>query len=289
MALLYVAVGLGLVALALPTTAQIPLSVRYRRLSDPHRPAAGRVIHWFPVHLVLPLLPRRSIDSLRMLLLHADMSEKWSVSNMVTVKLLFAISFGLLMLLYWHKSGHLLFLLAIPVQAVAGWSLPDYCLKRRITARLQAINRELPHVLTGLAICLQTGSSVRSALLELATMHQSGALGRELQRMAAHLRSGAAPLEAVTAMTDRCGAPELHPALGRILNQAERGGHAAGSVAAEEAGKAWRRLKHRAETLAHTASFKLFLPQLLLAFPALLLILLSPVFLRLVDLARSFR
>lgn len=290
MTMLLLAGGLLAAALLVPGSPGIPLRVRYRRLGGTAAPTAPRrrLLAWVPAQYLLPLLPEGYRRSLRLHLLRADLAGAWPLPEFVAVKVIACAALALLMVLYWAKTGSLFFALAIPIECVSGWMLPDFWVKRRAADRLQAVQRELPHLLGQLAVCLHTGLSLRSALVELADLHQAGRLGHELRIVAAQLRNGANPGEALAAMTERCGAPELTQALGSVLQHVAKGSRAAGAAAAAAANLAWQRRRRRAEAIAHTASLKLFLPQLLLGFPALFLILLGPVFLRLWAIINSF-
>jgi tight adherence protein C len=193
-----------------------------------------------------------------------------------------------LMGLYWWQTKHSFFLFAMLLQSAAGWSLPDFYVKRRAAGRLAAAERELPAFLSNLSICLQTGLSLRSALLQLAALRPGGTLGRELELVSAHLAAGATPGEALSALIERCRTPELSQALRTIAHHAERSPSAAAAAAAAEARAAWQRKRRRAERIAQTASLKLFFPQLLLGLPALFLVLLGPAALKLWDMIHSF-
>lgn len=254
-----------LVALALPAGRGIPLGQRYRRLAGmTHRPTS----RW----RILALLP-----------------ERWSVPDLVLMKLGCSLLFLLLTTILWWRSGMAFFAYTLPLQAVAGWALPDFRIRRRMAARRAAVTRELPQMMSGLAICLQTGLSLRYAVAHLSTVLEGSVLGEELRGAAVHLNLGATPQEALAIMTERCGHEELTRALSAVVQQVGKSPSAAGAAAAAESRMAWQRRRRRAEAVAQSASLKLFLPQLLLGLPALFLIILGPALLSFLETFRPFR
>jgi tight adherence protein C len=281
-------VALGLACL-LPS-GTVPLTVRYRRQAGgaaaARAPGPRRLLAGVPVERFLALLPRRYTAVLQLDLHRAQLAGNWSLTDFVAVKLAIGLGLVLLMALYWWKTGSPFFAFAMLLQALAGWTLPDFFVKRRAVARAAAAERELATMLANLAICLQTGLSLRSALLQLAVMNPGGVLGYELRVAAGHLSSGATPREALTALMERCHSPMLVQALSNVLQHADASPRAAGAAAAAESRAAWQRMKQRAERIAHTTSLKLFFPQLLLGLPALLLVVMGPAAL---NLWRSFR
>lgn len=277
-------------ALAVPAAPGVPLEQRYRRLAGVTlRATRRRSLGWVPVRPLLPLLPRGYRDGLRSLLLQAHLTESWTLIDLVALKFVCSAAFLLAGTAFWLKTAMPVFAYVIPLQAAAGWILPEFWIKRRIVERRAAVTRELPQMLSGLAICLHTGLSLRSAVAELSLVLEGSVLGDELRAAAVHLNRGATPDEALSLMIDRCGSEELTRALGAVLQQAPKSPMAAGVAAATEARLAWQRRRRRAESLAQSASIRLFLPQLLLGLPALLLIIMGPALLAFVEAFRSFR
>lgn len=290
MLLILIAWLLLIAAVAAPAAPGIPLEQRYRRLTGiALRPRRRRLLARVPVRPLLPLLPPRYRDGLRSLLLQAHLTETWTLIDLVALKLLSCAAFLLFGAVFWLKTGLPVFGYAIPLQIAAGWVLPDFWIKRRIVGRQVAVERQLPQMLSGLAICLQAGLSLRSAVAELAAVLEGSVLGEELLSAAVYLSRGATPEEALTVMMDRCGSEDLSRALGAVIQQAAKSPAAAGAAATEEARMAWLRRRRAAESVAQSASIKLFLPQLVFGLPALLLIVMGPAIVALIEVFRSFR
>jgi tight adherence protein C len=289
--LLILAGALLATAVVLPAGPGLPLAVRYRRQAGGPAPpqSARRRLPLVPARWLLPLLPARYRRGLEATLLRAQMLESWPLPDFLALKLTLALFFALQVTLTMApKLQSPVILLPMLLEAAGGWILPDFWAKRRAASRLAAAERELPQMLSSLAICLQTGLSLRSTLLHLAVIHPTGVLGTELRVAAAHVGAGATPSEALTALIERCRTPDLARALGSVLQQAARSPKAAGAAAAAESRQAWERRRRRSEAVAHTASLKLFFPQLLFGLPSVMLILLGPALLRLLEAIRGF-
>lgn len=285
MSAVLLAAALLAMVLLLPATPGTPLTRRYR-------PGTARLTRMgflarLPADQALRLLPRRYRDDLSAHLLRAALPSRFTLLDLVLLKGALALLMAGFMPLYWTKTGNPFFLLLTPLSMAAGWTLPDFAVKRRSAERVEAARRELPQVLSTLAVCLQTGLSLRSSLTQLPDLLPEGVLRRELRSAAAQLASGATPQEAVASMVERVRSPELVQAFGTVLQHAERSTLAAGAAAAAEARAAWQRKRRRAEALAHTAALKLFFPQLILGLPAIFLVLLGPAALKFLEWFRS--
>ncbi|HYG58579.1 MAG TPA: type II secretion system F family protein, partial [Symbiobacteriaceae bacterium] len=242
-----------------------------------------------PAHWLAAMLPRRYTAMLRLTLMRARLADSWPLHEFLALKLISSLFFAGLVFVLYHEARTPVVLYAGFMPIAAGWILPDFWLKRRAAARQAAVQRDLPHLLSSLAICLQTGLSLQTAVLELGTVHRTGVLGEELRMAGNHLHAGATPAEALTAMTERCGIVEMTQAIGTIVQHAERTPSAASAAAVAEARRAWDRKRRRAEAIAQSASLKLFLPQLLLGLPALLLVLMGPAVLVFMDIFKSLQ
>lgn len=276
MLLMILAGGILALALLLPRQPVIP------------PPAPGAASHRSAgASRPIPVLSRRYLERLAGLLLRSQTLDRWPLHRFVAAKLLLSLGSGLLVVLIWHKTRQPALLALLPLPLAAGWMLPDFAAKRRAAARQARIRRELPEILSGLAICLQTGLSLRSAIIELAQAYGAGPLGQELLGASSHMAAGASPPEALAALTERVGLPELTQAVGAIVEQAAQSAASAGAAAAQEAALAWERRRRQAEAIAQTASLQLFLPQLLFGFPALMLVLMGPVLLSFLSLLRA--
>lgn len=289
MALLLAGALLLLLCVLLPGTAGVSLTQRFRRLTG--APGEVTVVRrtlpaWLPGRRLLPLLPARYRQAMARRLMEARLDGRWTAEDLLAVKVSAMLLLAAVSTLLWYKTGSAGYAAYGAVECFAGWYLPDFWVKRRVSARQAQVARELPHVLSSLAICLGSGLSLRSALLELARLHPEGALGQDLQVAADQVLAGASPGEALAALAQRSGSRELAQAIAVLQQHAERGSSDAARRMAEEAQGAWLRRKHRAEAIAQTASLRLFLPQLLLNLPALVLVLLGPAVLGLLAYTR---
>ncbi len=162
--------------------------------------------------------------------------------------------------------------LALMVAApAAGFAAPELGLKRRITARCEALAIELPDVLDLLRVAVGAGLAPRRALAEVGRRHP-GLLARELARMTERARLGEPIDAALDGLLARCPA-EGAGALVAALRRAERhGAPLAPTLAAQAAEARSRRAARRSESAAKAAP-KIQLVVALLLVPAVLLLL----------------
>lgn len=184
--------------------------------------------------------------------------------------------------LMWLKNPVPTFaLLFVVIPAVAGF-LPDAWLKARVCRRQQAIERELPGIITTLAITTEAGLGLLSAVEEVAHSRR-GTLAGEFRWVLDQTRIGLPQGEALEQMAARCGVADLTLFLSSLIQSFEKGsGHVVETLRAQSA-EAWEKRRRQAEQLAQQASIKLFLPLGLLVFPALVIFLLGPAFLQVAE------
>lgn len=163
-----------------------------------------------------------------------------------------------------------------------GFGIPDGWLRRKARLRQEQVLRELPAVLSALAVALEAGLHFMSAIGE-AVRDRKGVLAAELRQAVDQYERGLAPADALEGMAAQLEVPELTVVLTGLLQAFSKGsGHVVKTVRAQ-ASEAWQRRRRRAETLAQTASVKLFLPLALLALPGFMIFLLGPAVLEVVD------
>lgn len=159
--------------------------------------------------------------------------------------------------------------------AALAWLAPEQWLGARVRARRRAVERDLPAVLTTLAVTTEAGLSLTAAMAEVARRRQ-GALAAEFARALAEVQLGCPQAQALERMAARCAVPDLTLFLAALVQGCEKGGGGVAAGLREQAAAAWAQRRRRAEELAQQASVRLFLPLVLLVFPALLLFLIGP-------------
>jgi tight adherence protein C len=139
--------------------------------------------------------------------------------------------------------------LALVVLPAAAFLGPDLWLRRRIRARVDRAERELPDVLDLLRVAVEAGLPLSRALAEVGRRRR-GVLGRELRRAADEVLLGRPRRDALAALARRCPAEGIPP-LVTALERAERLGAPLGPTLAAQAREARStragRMRERAE------------------------------------------
>lgn len=163
-----------------------------------------------------------------------------------------------------------------------GFGIPDGWLRRKARLRQEQIQRELPALLSALAVALEAGLHLMSAIGE-AARDRKGVLAAELRQAVEQYERGLAPAEALEGVAAQVEVPELTVVLTGLLQAFAKGSGQVVKTVCSQASEAWQKRKRRAEALAQTASVKLFLPLALLALPGFMIFLLGPAVLEVVD------
>lgn len=207
-------------------------------------------------------------------LIHAGYEEKMSTDHFITFKTLGAVT-GLLYSLLIGSQNHL-FLLTAPIVAWLGFQVPTIWLNQRIRIRQDQIRRELPHVLNSISILCEAGMNLFASLREVSET-RGGALPEELQRVIKQVGAGMPQSKALEQLTLRCQVDEVSRFVSAITQTLERGSAGITAALRQQASEVWEARKKKAQQLGEQASMKLFLPLVLLAFPAMMIFILGPV------------
>ncbi|HET9125596.1 MAG TPA: type II secretion system F family protein [Solirubrobacteraceae bacterium] len=158
--------------------------------------------------------------------------------------------------------------------AFAGWDLPGLVIRRRGTARLSAIEKQLPDLIDLLVASVEAGLSVGASIALLADRF-AGPLGEELQLILHQQRLGTSMGAAMTAFGERADTPGVR-AFTRTLTRAEAMGGSIGPVLRSLAADARRRRRQLGRERAAKVPVKILIPLILLIFPSLFVVLLYP-------------
>jgi len=158
--------------------------------------------------------------------------------------------------------------------ALLGRKLPGMYLKRRIRARQRTIDRGLPYALDLMVACLEGGLSLDASLAKV-TEQSDGPLAEEVRATLQEMTLGRPAGEAVRAMGERAGAPELKRFTNSIV-QAERMGIAIAGAMRTLAAESRVRRRQRAEESARKAPIKMVPVLICCIFPALMTVVLGP-------------
>jgi tight adherence protein C len=215
-------------------------------------------------------------------LIHAGLQDSWTVENFVCAQIVSAaLTCFYFLFLGWAAEKAVCYLLAAVVSPLA-FFIPNQWVRQKIRRRQDSIRRELPHVLNAISIMCEAGLNLFPALREVANRHR-GVFARELLTVANDVAYGSSQIEALERMAFRCQVEEVSRFVSALSQTIERGSSGITAVLQQQAAEVWENRKKKAQQLGAEASLKLFLPLLLLAFPALTIFMLGPV---LIELAR---
>jgi tight adherence protein C len=157
-----------------------------------------------------------------------------------------------------------------------GFVLPDWDLDRRARLRRGLVLMELPTILDMLTLATSAGMALEQALEEVAR-HSEGVVARELRLVARELALGQRRTlpEALNALAERLGTPEVEHILGRMSAAYEQGLPLGQALPAHAQALRERQRLHIVEE-GGKASVRMLLPVALLILPALFVVVLVP-------------
>ncbi len=157
-----------------------------------------------------------------------------------------------------------------------GYIAPSIYLDRRMAQRKAAIARALPDALDLMVVCVEAGLGINQGLSRVAEefRDKSPVLAREFELVGHEARAGKTTTEALRALADRTGVPDVS-SLVALLVQTERFGTSVANALRVHADAMRIRRMQRAEERAQKATLKLILPSTMI-FAALLMIFLTP-------------
>jgi Flp pilus assembly protein TadB len=158
--------------------------------------------------------------------------------------------------------------------AFAAWTV----LRGASREALRSVQRDLPVACFLLSLLLESGMGASAALQETSSSIPPGALSRELGELTRSRSLGVSRNESIERSRQRVPLEDYRLFLNHIL-QGERLGIGLSRSLRGLSGKMLENQDHRAETIAQQAAVKLLFPLVCFIFPAVFLIILSPVIL----------
>lgn len=166
----------------------------------------------------------------------------------------------------------------VSAAGLLGGCVAWFTLLRASREAIRNLERELPVACFLLSLLLESGMGTSSALQETAFSIPTGPLSGELAEMVRARSLGMSRGESIEQSRQRVPSEDYHLFLNHIL-QGERLGIGLSRSLRGISGKMLESQDHRAETIAQQAAVKLLFPLILFIFPAVFLIILSPVIL----------
>jgi len=178
------------------------------------------------------------------------------------------------------QLGFILLLAAMGM--LVGFVVPNVWLDRIAKGRRRQILRALPSALDMLALSARAGMTFDGALSQVVQRWESP-LSEEFKRILAEFRMGRNRREALTAMAERTGVPDVRRFANAVV-QADSLGVPISKVLLDQSIEMRTRRRQRAEESARTAPVKMLFPMVGLIFPALFVVILGPAVPRFLEL-----
>lgn len=152
---------------------------------------------------------------------------------------------------------------------------PIIWVKEKANLRMAKIKKEMPSIIMIIAITMEAGSGLNQAIREI-TRIKSGEFVSELTLYLESLEMGYSRKEALNRMSEKLNIIEMTQFTTMLEESIDKGAEGLSLALKDLSGTIWDRRVEKAKVLASKASAKLFLPLLLLVFPAMLIFILSP-------------
>jgi tight adherence protein C len=162
-----------------------------------------------------------------------------------------------------------------------GWLSPKYFVKRCERQRIELVDREVPELVDLLVTTVEAGVAFAGGL-QLAARGIKGPLGEELRLVLQEQSLGLTPEEALRNLATRVDSPALR-AFTQALIQGESLGVSIGKVLRDLAVDMRKRRRQSAEERAQKTPTKILFPLVGLILPAMFILTLGPVMMRVMD------
>jgi tight adherence protein C len=206
---------------------------------------------------------------------YAGVQNKISVKDFLGAKVLITtITFAFFMFITLISPSMLNFLITI-IASIMAYFVPDNWISMKAKRRKWTMEKEIPTILSSLAIITDAGLNLIPAIEETVRQH-SGELSKEFEKTLEEIHIGVPQQEAFLRLSKRCNIDEITYFVSALTQGLEKGNSGITKIIREQAKESWNKRKYRAKELAEKASMKLFMPLLLLVFPAFIIFLIAP-------------
>lgn len=169
------------------------------------------------------------------------------------------------------------------IAAAAGFFVPAFWLRGRMSARQLEIRRTLPDMLDMLTISVEAGMGFDAAVAKIVANRQ-GALTEEFGRMLQEIQAGISRRDAMRSLGERTDVSELRTFILAMI-QADVFGVSVSNVLRNQSRDMRIRRRQFAEEMAQKAPVKIVFPLILCILPATLIVVAGPA---IVSVGRAF-
>jgi tight adherence protein C len=194
-----------------------------------------------------------------------------------------AIAFSLLVL--WLISvggGSLVFAVVLAVAAgIGGWFAPTYYVELKRRDRMDKVDKQMPDMIDLLVVTIEAGLGILASM-RVASESMADPLGQELRLTLQEQRMGLSVGQAIESLGRRadCGNMRIFV---RAITQGERLGVSMGTTMRNLSLEMRKRRRAMAEEKAQKMPIKMLFPLIFFIFPALFIVILTPMIINMVD------
>lgn len=249
------------------------------------QPFTERVI--YPVarklgELAIKFTPQNALNSISRKLELAGSPAKLDPTMILSMQFIAGIGFGALIFLVLTlgptKLGTGKLLLISGLFTALGFYFPQLWLSSKISKRQDSIRKAMPDALDLLTICVEAGLGFDAAMAKVSEKWQTE-LSMAFARVITEVQLGKIRREALRDMSDRIGLAEMTSFVAAVI-QSEQLGVSLAKVLRIQSDQMRMKRRQLAEEKAHKVPVKMLVPMVLLIFPALMVVLLTPAALR---------
>jgi len=222
------------------------------------------------------LTPDDATERLRAKLDLAGNPSGWTVERVLSGKVLGFIVALAVSLLFCVAVGvpFLPTLVVVVGVSVAGYMGPNMYLYQRAYDRGEQLRKELPDALDLLTISVESGLGFDAACAQVAR-NTEGPLGAEFARMLQEMQIGRGRADALRALGERTGVPEVNSFTGAMV-QADAFGIPVGQVLRVQSQEMRVKRRQWAEEAAQKVPIKILVPLIFCILPCLFIAVLGP-------------
>ncbi len=198
-------------------------------------------------------------------------------------QLLCAIGFSLVVLwLIPAMGGSIIFAVVLAVAAgVGGWFAPTYYVELKRRQRMELIDKQMPDMIDLLVVTIEAGLGILASM-RVGSETMSDPLGQELRLTLQEQRMGLSVGQAIESLGRRADAPNMRTFV-RAITQGERLGVSIGTTMRTLSVEMRKRRRAMAEERAQKMPIKMLFPLIFFIFPALFIVILTPMIISIAD------
>ena len=192
---------------------------------------------------------------------------------------------GLSLTVLWlipAMGGSLIFAVVLAAAAgVGGWFAPVYYVELKRRKRMELIDKQMPDMIDLLVVTIEAGLGILASM-RVASESMSDPLGQELRLTLQEQRMGLSVGQAIESLGRRADAPNMRIFV-RAITQGERLGVSIGTTMRNLSVEMRKRRRAMAEERAQKMPIKMLFPLIFFIFPALFIVILTPMMINIVD------